>query len=177
MDRAKITPMLPASAVTRALGFACVMGLAAPAWAASPEVDACTDKSEGDPCGVMKLVKPADGGELQRTTVPGACRQDECCDLDYSKGSPPETVCNPCLACKDGPADPAAASNGKATPASDTAPANDTAPGNNKAAGYSDGPPPPEPTQQRGCSVGTAAPPSGVGPWLCLLLLVLPRRR
>ncbi|MEX1366717.1 MAG: hypothetical protein AB1Z98_26560, partial [Nannocystaceae bacterium] len=64
--------------------------------AANPAVQACDNKSEGDPCGLMKLEKPADGGELQRKTVPGACQPDECCDLDYSKGSPPETVCHAC---------------------------------------------------------------------------------
>ncbi|MCH9687430.1 MAG: hypothetical protein K0V04_38705 [Deltaproteobacteria bacterium] len=157
--------MPPASAVPTTLLFACLM--AVPAIAnANPDVEACNGKAQGDACGIMKMVKPADGGELQRKTIPGACRTDECCDLDYSKGSPPETVCSPCLACKEGPADVTAT-----PPPADGGQTQDVPP----RAGYADGPPPATPAQNGGCSVQGS--PVGGAPWLMGLLLALPRRR
>ena len=133
--------------------------------AANPAVEACAGKAEGASCGVMKMVKPADGGELQRTTVPGACRTDECCDLDYSKGSPPETVCHQCLACKEGPADLTAKPSEPGPSGSSEPP---------RAEG---GPPAPAPAEQRGCTIGGATTPA-MGTWLLMLALVeLGRRR
>ena len=117
---------------------------------------------------MMKLVKPPGGGELQRTTVPGVCRSDECCDLDYSKGSPPETVCHACLVCKDGPSDAAAppAKAGDPPPSAGGEP-----PRTNGG-----GPPPTAPTEQRGCAVGGAS--GRAVAWLpALVLLVAARRR
>lgn len=156
--------------------FACVLvclaGLAVPSAAqANPAVEACNGKQAGDACGMMKLVKPPGGGELQRKTVPGACRADECCDLDYSKGSPPETTCHACLACKDGPSDvtPPASADDPAPPASGEPP--------RSADG---GPPPTAPSERRGCSVGVAGGGMGLAGagWLTgLLLLVATRRR
>ncbi|MEM7153174.1 MAG: MYXO-CTERM sorting domain-containing protein [Myxococcota bacterium] len=141
------------------VGLLALPGLAA----ANPAVEACAGKAEGASCGVMKLVKPADGGELQRTTVPGACRPDECCDLDYSKGSPPETVCHACLACKEGPADLTAKP-------SDPGPSSEPP----RAEG---GPPAPAPAEQRGCTIGGATTPV-LGAWLLMLGIAgLGRRR
>jgi hypothetical protein len=100
---ARPSPLLGAPLLAGLVGLA---GLVLPrSAAANPAVQACAGKQEGQACGMMKLVKPPGGGELQRTTVPGVCRADQCCDLDYSKGSPPETVCHACLVCKDGPSD------------------------------------------------------------------------
>jgi len=133
---------------------------------ANPEVEACTGKSEGEACGLLKMVKP-EGGELQRKTVPGVCRPDECCELDYSKGSPPQSICNTCLACKDGPADagPPAADGGAAAGAEGEPPR-----ANN------DGPPAPSPAEKRGCTVAAPATPlAGTG--LLLLMLGAVRRR
>ncbi len=138
-----------------------------PAAANNPAVKACEGKSEGQACGLETLVKPEGGGELQRTTVPGACRADECCDLDYSKGSPPETVCHACLACKEGPG---------AAPAPDAKGAEGKADGAEEPPRAAQaGPPPASPSEQRGCTVGASsnAPTSG----LWLLLLLAPRRR
>jgi len=147
-----------------------VLGLVAlcPRFAlADPAEDACAGKAAGEACGVMKLVKPEDGGELRRTTVPGACRDDECCDLDYSKGSPPQSVCHPCVVCKEGPAHAAGAAG---TPAADSA----AAEGEPPRAG--DGPPAPSPTEKRGCTIGsTDATPAG--PWLLAVGWVARRRR
>jgi MYXO-CTERM domain-containing protein len=146
----------------------CLATLAVPTpAAANPAVQACEGKREGEACGTMKLVKPPDGGELRRTTVPGVCRPDECCDLDYSKGSPPQTVCHACLACKDGPADvaPPPASAGDPPPPSGAEPPR-TSEG---------GPPPTAPTEQRGCAVGRGS--RGAAWWLGVLVVVVARRR
>jgi len=149
----------------------CFLGLftlAVPAAAANPDVEACAGKAEGQACGTMKLVKPPGGGELQRTTVPGVCRADECCDLDYSKGSPPQSVCHACLVCKNGPSDvaPPPAKAGDPPP---------SAGGEPPRTGES-GPPPTAPTEQRGCTVGGAS--SRTAGWLpALVLLVAARRR
>jgi len=132
---------------------------------ANPAVQACEGKSEGDSCGLMKMVKPADGGELERKTVPGACASDECCDLDYSKGSPPETVCHACLACKEGP--PAVTSPGGE--------AKQTEPAAGEPPRADDGPPAQGPNKQRGCSI--AADSSDFGPWLVVLVGVAFIRR
>lgn len=137
---------------------------------ASPESEACAGKAAGDACGLMTLVKPPDGGELERKTVPGVCRSDQCCDLDYSKGSPPETVCHACLACKPGPADatPAPADDGSAAEGSAAGA------GEPPRAGAQD-PPAPDPSQKRGCHLG--APTPGSSGWLALMGLWLVRRR
>lgn len=160
--------LVPSFDLARVLGLAglvAVAGVGRPA-AASPAQEACAGKSEGEACGMMKLVKPEGGGELQRTTVPGVCRADECCDLDYSKGSPPETVCHACLACKDGPADVAPA----------PAKADDPPP---SAAGEAPrtegGPPPTGPSEQRGCAVG--GHPRAAAGWLGALALLAGARR
>ena len=143
------------------LGF----GLLSTEAAANPAVQACEGKKAGDPCGMMQMVKPEGGGELQRKTVPGSCQTDECCDLDYSKGSPPETVCSQCLACKEGPAHgatPSAEGDAGAPPA--------------EPPRSSDEPPAPGPSEQRGCTVGQPGPRAGS--WLLgLLALGLLRRR
>lgn len=152
--------------------LACLAGLALPSVAAAnPAVQACAGKAEGEACGTMKLVKPEGGGELQRTTVPGVCRADECCDLDYSKGSPPETVCKACLACKDGPADVAP----PAANPSDPKPSAGGEPPRTEAGG----PPPTAPSEQRGCSVGGhPGAPVEMAVWpTALVLLAVARRR
>lgn len=146
----------------------CLVGLGLPSHAAAnPEVQACAGKHEGEACGTMKLTKPPGGGELQRTTVPGVCRTDQCCDLDYSKGSPPESVCRACLACKDGPSDepPPPAKAGDPPPAASGEPARAS----------EGGPPPTAPTEQRGCAVGRGS--RGPGGWLPALVLLLVARR
>jgi MYXO-CTERM domain-containing protein len=161
------------SPLLRGCLLVCLVGVAVPSAAAAasnPAVDACNGKREGEACGMMKLVKPAGGGELERKTVPGACRADECCDLDYSKGSPPESVCHACLACKEGPADlapPPASESDPKPPASGEPPRT-----------AEDGPPPTAPTEQRGCAVGSRPRgPAGWLPGLLVLLLAARRRR
>ncbi len=136
---------------------------------ANPAVEACNGKSDGQACGLMKMVKPEGGGDLQRKTVPGVCRPDECCELDYSKGSPPQSVCNTCLACKEGPADaqPPAADGGAAAGADGEPPRT-----------ANDGPPAPSPTEKRGCTVvAPTTPVAGAGLLLLLMLGSVRRRR
>ncbi|MCA9705233.1 MAG: hypothetical protein KDK70_05210, partial [Myxococcales bacterium] len=137
--------------------------------AANPDVTACAGKAAGDPCGLTKLVAPPGGGELERKTVPGACRDDECCDLDYSKGSPPQTTCHACLVCKEGPAEPAA-------PASPTA----SGPGHDQGEpprSGSEDPPAIPPSEKSGCRVGTPSPAGPLGAWLVVLGVIGRRRR
>ena len=81
----------------------CVFFLGTPAAAATPPQQACTGKSKGDTCSFTRPVKEPDK-PMGEETVAGACVQDECCELDYSKGSPPQSVCGPCLVCKEGAA-------------------------------------------------------------------------
>jgi hypothetical protein len=160
--------MLALSPSLRGCLLVCLAVVAVPSRAAAnPAVQACVGKQEGQACGLTKLEKPAGGGELERKTVPGACRSDECCDLDYSKGSPPETVCHTCLACKEGPSDlaPPPAHAGDPKAAAGTEPPR-TAEG---------GPPPTAPTEQRGCTVGSRS--DGLGGLGGLVLLVAARRR
>lgn len=146
--------------------FAGLLGLALPSRAAAnPAVEACAGKTEGQTCGLMKLVKPAGGGDLQRSTVPGVCQADQCCDLDYSKGSPPQSVCHACLACKEGPTDvapPPAKADDPPPPAGGEPPRTETG-----------GPPPT--SEPRGCSVGERS--RGLAGWLPALVLLLAARR
>lgn len=59
---------------------------AAPAWAdvIDPAEAECDNKAKGDAC------------------ASGTCQDGECCRNDYSEGTPPKTVCSPCLLCKAG---------------------------------------------------------------------------
>lgn len=137
----------------------CVATLAAPASAEdkNPAAQACKGKKEGEACTFMKLQKPEDGGELQRVEESGVCNPGECCELDYSKGSPPQTNCGPCLVCEagGGPTPPIPSPDG-GDPASEPPRAADEPPaqaGNGK----------------RGCSVHANADQS---PALGLMLLL-----
>ncbi|MBX7081465.1 MAG: hypothetical protein K1X88_19855 [Nannocystaceae bacterium] len=67
----------------------------------NPAVKACGGKTEGAPCSFDEIHQDASGHPTMKT-VPGSCQPDQCCALDYSKGSPPQTTCGPCLACKAG---------------------------------------------------------------------------
>ncbi|NVB37358.1 hypothetical protein G6O69_05910 [Pseudenhygromyxa sp. WMMC2535] len=58
-----------------------------------PEEQACLDKRVGDPC-------------TSALGTPGACTQGTCSRLDYSQGSPPRAVEEPCVVCKEGPGQP-----------------------------------------------------------------------
>lgn len=157
--------------------LACCLGLVATAAAAdekNPDVQACAGKKAGDACQRTVVTKPADG-PAETKKLPGACAEDNCCELDYSKGSPPETVCGPCLSCKEGPGTPAsnaddgAATGGVASPeGGEVASAEPSAPG--------DTPPATDPSK-RGCSVAGASE-RGAGLFgLAALVLVLVRRR
>ncbi len=136
----------------------------------NPAVAACSGKSKGDAC---TFKKPHKQGNDPMTEVDqsGTCQEDECCELDYSKGSPPVSNCSTCLACKDGgggeqsgrpvpsPADPRSpAGDGEPPRAGDEPPAS---PGNGKG----------------GCAVATPGNGSGAPAMLALLLPLLLRRR
>lgn len=160
-------------AIVRTLGVSClVVSFPAIVWSAdeNPDVQACKGKSEGDACETMTLVKP-EQGPLQRKSVKGTCQSDECCELDYSKGSPPATSCGPCLACK--PSESAAEDDASATPpviepdAPDPEPPR-TEPGTD--------PPASAPQEQRGCTLGGSRP-EATSLALLLTLFVLRRRR
>lgn len=124
-------------------------------------VAACEGKAESDAC----TFKAANGKETS-----GKCTADECCELDYSKGSPPETKCGPCLACKAGP--PVPTPDGP--PIADGGAADGEAKGDGEAPRTSSDPPASGGNEKRGCSVGGDAPAWGV---LVLLGLVAGRRR
>lgn len=157
------------------LVIACCLGFVATASAAdekNPDVQACAGKKAGDACQRTVVTKPADG-PAETKKLPGACAQDECCELDYSKGSPPETVCGPCLACKEGPGTPPANAEGGAAAGSG---ADGSAP--DPAAGPSapgDSPPAADPGK-RGCSV-VGTPERGAGLFALAVLAFVSRRR
>ena len=127
----------------------------------SPEVVACEGKKEGDTCAAMKLVKPEGGGELERQPLPGVCSPDECCELDYSKGSPPQSVCGPCLVCKPG------------APAADGGDAAEDGASVEPPRASAGDPPAQSGNDKRGCSIGH--PVSAAS--LVLLALAFVRRR
>ena len=54
-----------------------------------PSEDVCSGANEGDACG-----DPGQG------VAEGTCQAAECSRLDYSNGTPPETVSYDCLICK-----------------------------------------------------------------------------
>jgi hypothetical protein len=72
-----------------ALCGALLYGHPAMADAVNPEEEACAERSAGASC-------DASGGA-------GTCETGECCRNDYSNGTPPTTVCGPCLVCKPDP--------------------------------------------------------------------------
>jgi MYXO-CTERM domain-containing protein len=162
------------------LVLACSLGLFATVASAgekNPDVQACAAKKAGDACQRTVVTKP-EGGPAEEKKLPGVCAQDECCELDYSKGSPPETVCGPCLACKEGPGTPGPSAEGGAEAGSAAAadagrPNDGGAPA--VAGAESDGSPPATDPSKRGCTVG--APTTGAANWMALAGLVLLARR
>ena len=126
----------------------------------NPAVEACVDRAEGDGCSVRNT----QSGEVQS----GQCTTDECCELDYSGGSPPQTTCAACLACKPGVPRP--------TPTPPEVNADD---GNEASQGEpqrtAPQPPPATPNDKPGCTIG-----GGGWSWIVLLGLapvMLKRRR
>jgi MYXO-CTERM domain-containing protein len=156
------------------LVLACSLGLvASAAWAGekNPDVQACAGKKAGDAC-QRTVVTKSEGGPAEETKLPGACAEDNCCELDYSKGSPPETVCAPCLACKEGPGTPTPnAGEGGGSAADGAAPGDDGARADGGAEAADNSPPATDPGK-RGCSIASA--PSGAdATWLALAVLGL----
>mgnify|MGYP003874832695 CR=1 FL=1 len=117
-------------------------------------VEACKTLGEGDACTLKEPQKGPDG--VTYRDIPGTCQSDECCEQDYSKGSPPEVTCGPCLACKPGEG-----------PTPTVAP-EPTAGGEPPKAGED---PPATAGTKRGCTLGTPTP------WTLLLLLGFGFRR
>lgn len=80
-----------------------LVGVAATAYAdeKNPAVEACVGKTEGAPCSSQRVTQ-LPSGEAAPKSEPGTCQPDQCCELDYSQGSPPKSNCGPCLACKPG---------------------------------------------------------------------------
>ena len=138
----------------------------------NPEVEACEGKAEGNPCSFGRPTKGPDGQVAMKETK-GVCRPDECCELDYSKGSSPDTKCGPCLACKAGPPVPTPDAPTPKSPDGDGGAAGEG--GDGAAAGDSD--PPETSPGKRGCSIGGG--PGGLGGALLgvFVLAALGRRR
>ena len=113
-------------------------------------MEACKTSSEGEPCVLKEPTKGTDG--VSYRDIDGTCQPDECCEQDYSKGSPPEVTCSACLACKPGDpsptptAEPTAGGEPPKTSAGDDPPASAGSP--------------------RGCTAG------GTASWASLLWLL-----
>ncbi len=132
----------------------------------NPAVQACSGKHKGTACTFMKAEKEA-GGPLTQREVAGTCQDDRCCELDYSKGSPPTSNCGPCLACKEGTGTEAAGEAG-----GEPAPSGP----NQEAPRTGDDPPAATGNGKRGCSIG-GDEAGGIAALLGLVLLGVARRR
>lgn len=129
--------------------------------AAGPDEAACEGKASGDACTLIN-------GQA------GACGPGTCARLDYSQGSPPKSVEEPCTVCKVGA--PSLGSGETSTtsgPAGSTAAVDDTA---KPASGEGEDDPPKSTSR---CSVIDRSPVSdlGVASLLALGLVVWRRRR
>lgn len=143
------------SALLGCATLALLLTFAAPASAdvISPDEAACQGKTEGAAC-------DADGTQ-------GTCQASECCKLDYSQGTPPKSVCGPCLRCKSGAAADAGAGDAAAadSAAADTGGASaDAAIDTGSVVGQDSGPS--TGTTDGGSSGGScSAAESGLPPW------------
>lgn len=138
-----------------------LLGAEARADEKNPAVEACAGKASGAPCSSQQVHQGADG-HAKLEAVPGSCQPDECCALDYSKGSPPQTTCGPCLACKAG-----------GPPPTTTDPSGDG--GAVEPPRTSDGdttPPAQSPNGKRGCAIAADAGPGAPAMWLGALLVL-----
>lgn len=138
--------ILPSAAL-----IACLLPALALASEGNPAVEACKTSSEGEACVLKEPTKGPDG--VSYRDIDGTCQPDECCEQDYSKGSPPEVTCGACLACKPG-ANPSA-----------TVTAEPTAGGEPPKASAGEDPPA-SAGNKRGCQAG------GDAPWTSLLWVV-----
>jgi hypothetical protein len=129
----------------------------------NPAVQACGGKAKGDACTFTKPQKDP-GTPMGKQDVSGTCQDDECCELDYSKGSPPTSNCGPCLACKEGGGAAAADEGGPAASAGPNP--EPTRAGDDPPAGTGNG--------KRGCSIGSGE--IGWG-WMVLSVIALGSRR
>ncbi|HWB81675.1 MAG TPA: hypothetical protein VG755_42225 [Nannocystaceae bacterium] len=128
----------------------------------NPAVEACVGKTEGAPCSSQRTVQ-LPSGEAAPQSEPGTCQPDQCCELDYSQGSPPKSNCGPCLACKPGAPVP---TTGGDAGASDTHV--------EPPRGEDGGPPPTEPSK-KGCAIGGDA--FGGAALVVVFAMVIRRRR
>lgn len=150
-----------------------MLGLSAPPPTASernPDIDACRDENEGDPCQRTIVVKPSSTAEAEQHREPGVCRKDRCCELDYSRGSPPESVCSDCLVCKPGSPDTAPTKN---TAAAEGDAARNESPRNESPRAGDGNDPPATAPKTGGCAIALPGPPL----WALLPLVGLRRRR
>lgn len=147
MRRWAVSRFLPA-----ALAF-CLIPTLALASESNPGVEACKTLAEGDACTVKEPSKGDDG--VVYTDAPGTCQPDECCEQDYSQGSPPKVTCGPCLSCKVSGAAPGGAAEGGTEPPK-----------------VGDDPPA-SASSKRGCTTGEGSPLA----LLCLLPLAWFSRR
>ncbi len=123
-------------ALLRTTAFAlCMLPAASFASEGNQAVEACKTLGRGDTCVLKEPTKGPEGVTYRE--IDGTCQTDECCEQDYSKGSPPEVTCSECLACKPG-----------ATP---TVSAEPNAGGEPPRAGDD---PPTSAGSQRGCTLG-----------------------
>lgn len=145
--------------VVLALGFA-PRDVAAQPPAAGPDEAACEGKASGDACTLIN-------GQA------GACGLGTCARLDYSQGSPPKSIEEPCTVCKVG-APPLGSGDASTTsgPAGGTepAPVDDTA----KSATAEGDDDPPKSTSR--CSVTERSPAGDLG-WVSLLAVLWFGRR
>ncbi len=136
----------------------CLVPTAALASGGNQAVEACKTLAQGDACVLKEPTKGPEG--VTYRDIDGTCQLDECCEQDYSKGSPPEITCAQCLACKPGAAP------------TQTVTAEPTAGGEPPRAGDE---PPATTGSQRGCTLGGTA--SGSALWMLAGLAFVGRRR
>ncbi len=157
MHKRELPSLLRLAPLAAALAC-CFAAVAAHADEKNPAVEACAGKTEGAPCSTQRPHQDASGAATMKSE-PGTCQPDECCTLDYSQGSPPKSTCAACLACKPGPATPAA--EGGAGEG-----------GGGEPPRHEDGGPPAHEPAKKGCAIGGESSGAlGLGVFFCVAFL------
>jgi hypothetical protein len=134
---------------------------------AGPEQEACSGRTVGDPCTLPNRAL-------------GTCGQGTCNRLDYSQGSPPKAIEEPCVVCQSsaGHGSEPSLGSGGAPPDSDEPANTGVASGSSDKSSSDKSPVAKEPPKSESrCQIDTAREPVGLAGLTALLLLACVGRR